>query len=281
MIVRAILFAFIIITISWTCTPSVKAMNILAIETITGRSHWNFMSVLLRALTDSGHRVTAFTPYPDGERINYTEIDISNEISAVDRDIESPSYVLDNFRRSTVMIPLVMTMSRYICDVIYETPKMKDIINSLKCDYDLIITERVASECVTYIAAKFKLPVIFSAPSPMKTTIEYSVLGDAPNPATVSHVMAYHSVPRTFVQRFTNSLFFMYSIFLNTRKESEMKITNPSMYDQMEPVKPSLVFLNTHYITESPRPFPPNVIQVGGIHLQPPKDIPKVSIASF
>lgn len=271
------LFAFM--TYLWTCTLLVEPMNILAIETITGKSHWNFMSALLRALTDNGHRVIAFTPYPDGERVNYTEINIANEISAVDRDIDSPSYVLENFRRSTVMIPLVMNMTRYICDVIYEHPKMKDIIDSPTCDYDLIITERVASECVTYVAAKLNLPVVFSAPSPMKTTIEYSLIGDVPNPATVSHVMGYQSVPRTFVQRFTNSLFFMYSVFLNLRKEFEMKMTNPSKYDQVDPVKPSLVFINTHYITEAPRPFPPNVIQVGGIHLQPPKNIPKVNMS--
>lgn len=51
------------------------------------------------------------------------------------------------------------------------------------------------------------------------------------------------------------------------------------LIDLIEPVKPSIVFLNTYYVTEAPRPFPPNVIQVGGIHLQPPEDdiIPAVS----
>jgi len=237
------------------------------------------MSALIRALTDSGHRVTAFTPLPDGERINYTEVDISNEISAMDVGIDS-HFVMENFRKSTVMIPLVMNWTRCICDIINEHPKMKAILNGEKsAGYDLIIVERAASECVTYVAAKLDVPIVFSSPSPLKTTIEYSTIGNGPNPAAVSHVMAYHSVPRTFFQRFTNSLFFVYSAFLSTRKESEMKTNNPSEYDLMEPVKPSLVFVNTYYVTEAPRPFPPNVIQVGGIHLQPPKDdiIPAVS----
>lgn len=278
MFVRTVLF--VLVAVSWTCISLTETMNVLAIETITGKSHWNFMSALLRALTDNGHRVTAFTPYPDGERINYTEIDIADEISAVDRDIDSPSYVLENFRRSAVMIPLVMNMTRYVCDVIYANAKMKEVLANGpgRGLYDLIITERVASECVTYAAAMLNVPVVFSAPSPMKTTIEHSVTGDVPNPATVSHVMAYHSVPRTFVQRFTNTLFFAYSVFLNERKEREMKTTDSRHYDLVAPVKPSIVFLNTHDITEAPRPLPANVVQVGGIHLRPPNDIPEVRI---
>ncbi|XP_026805704.1 UDP-glucuronosyltransferase 2B15-like [Rhopalosiphum maidis] len=262
------------ITVSWSNIP-ITAMNILAIEPVTGRSHWNFMSALLRALTDNGHRITAFTPLPDGERINYTEIDISNEISAMDVGIDS-HFVMENFRKSTVMIPLVMNWTRCICSIIYEHPKMKNIIlNNKQFDYDLIIVERAASECVTYIAAKLDIPIIFSSPSPLKTTIEYSIIGNGPNPASVSHIMAYHSVPKTFFQRLTNSLLYAYSSFLSIQKETEMKINNPGEHDLMEPVKPSIVFLNTHYITEAPRPFPPNVIQVGGIHLQSPKkDIP-------
>ncbi|XP_001948259.2 UDP-glucuronosyltransferase 2B15 [Acyrthosiphon pisum] len=270
MSVCTMLLIIVAITVSWSGTP-IAAMNILAIEPLTGKSHWNFMSALLRALTDSGHRVTAFTPLPGGERINYTEIDISKEISAMDVGIDS-HFVLENFRKSSVMIPLVMNWTRCICDIINEHPKMKDILNSEKSGYDLIIVERAASECVTYVATKLNVPIIFSSPSPLKTTIEYSLIGNGPNPATVSHVMAYHSVPRTFFQRFTNSLFFVYSTFLSTRKESEMKTNNPGEYDLMEQVKPSIVFLNTYYVTEAPRPFPPNVIQVGGIHLQPPED---------
>lgn len=272
--------AAVAVTVSWTGTP-IAAMNILAIEPQTGKSHWNFMSALLRALTDNGHRVTAFTPYPDGERANYTEVDISREISGLDAGIDS-NFIMESFRKSTVMIPLVTNWTRCVCDIVHEHPKMKDIINNSEkssADYDLIIVERVASECVTYVAAVLDVPVIFSSPSPLKTTIEYSVIGNGPNPATVSHVMAYHSVPRTFYERFTNSLFFAYGALLNERKEFEMKVNSPGDHDSMEPVKPSLVFVNTDYITEAPRPFPPNVIQVGGIHLQSPKadSIPNVS----
>jgi glucuronosyltransferase len=53
---------------------SVDALEILAIETASGKSHWNFMSAILRSLSENGHNVTAFTPFSDGNRVNYTEV---------------------------------------------------------------------------------------------------------------------------------------------------------------------------------------------------------------
>ena len=56
------------------------------------------------------------------------------------------------------------------------------------------------------------------------------------------------------------------------------KYTINRPYDfKINTVQPSLTFVNSHFISESSRPFPQNVIQVGGIHLKPPKSIQKVS----
>lgn len=55
--------------IQWT---PVDAANILAVETIPGKSHWNVMRSVLRALTERGHTVTVFTPFVDGDRDGYT-----------------------------------------------------------------------------------------------------------------------------------------------------------------------------------------------------------------
>jgi len=54
-------------------------------------------------------------------------------------------------------------------------------------------------------------------------------------------------------------------------------IMDPQPFDQVEPVKPSIVFSNSHYITDAPRPLAPNLIPVGGIHLGRPRKIPDVS----
>jgi len=56
-----------------------EAARILAIETTAGKNHWNFKRSVLSSLTDAGHTVTVFTPLPDGDRANYTEVDTSRD----------------------------------------------------------------------------------------------------------------------------------------------------------------------------------------------------------
>jgi glucuronosyltransferase len=38
----------------------------------------------------------------------------------------------------------------------------------------------------------------------------------------------------------------------------------------------SLVLLNHHFSISYPRPLMPNMVQVGGMHVQPPKKLPQV-----
>jgi len=56
-----------------------------------------------------------------------------------------------------------------------------------------------------------------------------------------------------------------------------LKTIDPRPYDVSPKVHPSIIFQNSHYITESSRPVVPSLVDVGGIHLQPPKSIPQVS----
>lgn len=272
---KTLLSVFNILAVSITYYAPVDALKILAIENVSGKSHWNFMSAVLRSLTDVGHNVTVFTPFPDGDRVNYTEVDVSKDLPMkVAMDAEE---IFMTFSKNRVMIPFIINMARYYCDIIYEQRDMKEILNGGKSNYDIIITEIIASECASYIATKLNLPFIYVIPSPMVTYIEHSVFGDVPNPATVSHLMADHAVPKTFAQRFLNVVLLGYSVFTMKYKDITLKTFDSKPYDMVEPLKPSVVFMNTHYITEAPRPMPTNVVQIGGIHLQTSRDIPNVS----
>lgn len=72
-----------VIAFSGLCVSPVENARILAVETIGGKSHWNFMSAVLLSLTDAGHGVTVFTPFLDGQRVNYTEVDTSKTFELV------------------------------------------------------------------------------------------------------------------------------------------------------------------------------------------------------
>ncbi|CAH1737608.1 unnamed protein product [Aphis gossypii] len=263
------LFVYYIVT-SFITYASVDALQILAIEHIAAKSHWNFMSAVLQSLSENGHNVTVYTPFPVGNQSNYTEI-----------SLELPSQVgmdavelLNMFEKPTDMIPLIINMTRDFCNIVYEQKEIQELLNSDKSNYDIFITEVLSSECSSYVASKLNLSLIYVIPSPMITYMEHSVIGEVSNPATVSHLMSHHAVPKTFYQRLSNVIILGFSLFELIFTEMELKKIDTQPYDLVESVKPSLVFINTHYITDAPRPLSANLIQVGGIHLKSPNSIP-------
>lgn len=265
--------------LQWT-VPTDSA-RILAVESIAGKSHWNFMRAVLRALTDNGHTVTVFTPFPDGDRANYTEVDLS-PVFPIKLDLDV-SEIIEKFIDPRSIVPLCVVISRTLCDAIYDHDRMKDILQNgdqsgdgSNNEFDVILVEPLGSDCVSYMATKLGLPMIYVIPSPLITHYERDFLGNIPNPAVVSHLLAGHAVPRTFVQRFTNTILSAYTMFSIKYNAYKLAQADPKPYDFVTPVQPSAVFVNTHFISEISRPTPPNVIQVGGVHLEQPKSIPHV-----
>lgn len=255
----------------------VENAKILAVETIAGKSHWNFMSAVLRSLTDVGHEVTVFTPFPEGARENYTEVDTSKSFPIkLEMDIE---FAIDNFGRPLDLMKTIIPLFRYhYCDAVYGDSHIGDILSGkINSEFDLIIMEPLTYDCMSYLATVLKLPIIYVIPSPMLTFVERIFTGHFSNPASVSHIFSHLAVPKTFAQRFISTFYFVYGQCATSFYDFILKKSDPKPYDNSPFVSPSIIFQNTHYITEAARPVPPNFIDIGGIHLKTAKDIPKVS----
>lgn len=76
----------------------------------------------------------------------------------------------------------------------------------------------------------------------------------------ISHVedLHYHLVTKRTQRNLYNEL------FPNAKKSFD------EMYHS-----PSIIFLNSHVAALSPRPYMPNLIEIGGIHVEPAKELPK------
>ncbi|CAI6359096.1 unnamed protein product [Macrosiphum euphorbiae] len=252
----------------------VESARILAVNPIAGRSHWNYVSSILRVLSNNGHHVTVFTPFPEGDRDNYTEVDTSNdhlkflEMNLID--------VVETFASPTLMIDFIRKKRTIICDAMFKSVELNKIMEEKgNSNFDVFIIETLSYDCEFYLANELTLPLIYLVSSPMITFEELVISGDIPNAATISHLYADHAIPKTFLQRFSNTVLFWYSMMLLNFDKWTRKYTMNRPYDlDTSTVRPSLTFLNSHFISEASRPFPQNVIQVGGIHLKPPKSIP-------
>lgn len=262
-------------------TPSgIRAANILAVETVPGRSHWNFMSAVLQVLAKRGHKVVAFTSYPsiagaedaDG---NYTEVDTSAVL--LQHTGEKASHVLGDYSRLSYIVPSVVRWSRNFCDAIYSMKEIQAIManrTETAAKFDLLVIEPLGSECVSHLAVAIGLPMVYVMPTPMITYMQPAIIGHSANPAYVPHLL-YGSSLRAFWHRMVNTAMYTYGRLARWYTEST---ANRRPYDVSEPAKPSIVFVNSHQVTEPTMLLPMNVINVGGIHLKKPRVLPSVSI---
>lgn len=262
---------------SWIYAP-VEGARILAVETVGSKSHWNFMSSILRTLVENGHNVTVFTPFIDGDRENYTEVSTFTEDTVfVDMDIE---YLINKFGNTIKLVSQLSKLSRPMCDIVYENNKMLEVLANKRSDFDIVITEPIFSECVSYPAAKLNLPLIYVIPLPTMTIMERIYTGHMPNPAVVANNLGSFGVPKTFFQRTTNTVILITCTIIRKFNELISKILEPREYDLYTPIPPSLVFVNRHFTIEPASPIPSNFVAIGGIHLnlKTTKRIPKVSV---
>lgn len=272
-------FAVLVATAVAITIPSADhgclAANILAVGTVPGRSHWNFMSAVLRALTDRGHTVVAFTSYPSAAAScggNYTEVDTSAVLRR--HAGERASTVLADYSRLSYIVPSVVRWSRQFCDAVYDVDQIRTLMRGRGGRFDLLVTEPLGSECVAYLAAAAGgLPMVYVVPTPMITYMQPSIVGHSANPAYVPHLL-YGSAVRAFRHRLANTAVYAYGML--TRWYTE-RTADRRPYDADEPVKPSVVFVNSHHVTEPAMLLPANVQHVGGIHLNRPNALPPVS----
>lgn len=257
-----------------------ESARILAVEMFGGKSHWNFMSSVARSLLESGHDLTIFTPFTDmdGCGENCTLIDTSNDFSSfsfVGMDFVT---MLNSWVPTTSSVAQGVNHSRTRCNYLYENGDFKKILIAGEgSDFDVLLIEPTDSECASHVATILRVPVIYLIPSTLITYTEHLFFGHVPNPAVVSHLMSQHAILGTFAHRFANVVLSAFTLILRAHYDRTIKKSDPRSYDSAEVTKPSLVFVNSHYITDRSRTLPPNCLPVGGIHLRKPKTIPKVS----
>jgi glucuronosyltransferase len=264
-----------LLTYANLATLPANGARILAVETMSGKSHWNFMSGVLRPLVDSGHTVTAFTPFPDGDRENYTEVDISGDMSRFqDKDLKG---VIVNWSDPIRTIDFIASLSKKKCDIMYANNRMIEVMRQNgNSHFDLVIIEPIMSECVSYLATLLDVPMIYAIPLSITSLMERYNTGHFPNPVIDSHVMSAYGMPTTFVQRLANAALIVYGLVSTEFTASRVKCTNPRPYDLVPLYKPSLVFVNGHPVMTAPSPGVASVVNVGGIHLTVAKSLPKV-----
>jgi hypothetical protein len=170
------------------------------------------------------------------------------------------------------------------CATLVQHPEVQNLLHSKHRHFDAIIVEALSNECFMGFAHKLKATII-----QVCTFGSIHWMGDwvgNPNPYSyVPDVFLRYSHRMNFRERLVNTLTGIYwriwQEFYNIpRQEEAMKeffnFTEPPPPLKERLRKTSLLLVNNHFSLNYPKSLIPNIIEVGGMHLQPPKELPEV-----
>lgn len=158
-------------------------------------------------------------------------------------------------------------------------PQVEKLLKSNE-KFDLIIFEQFVNEAFYGFAHRFQAPVV------VLSTIGGSrwtnpKMGNPGSPSYVPDIYLSSSPYMNFWKRLYNSMFYLtgelFTHFYTYRRQNEILQKYfpgaPHLSDLI--YNTSLILLNSHVSTNPPVPYVPNMIEIGGYHINPPKPLPQ------
>ncbi|XP_066137697.1 UDP-glycosyltransferase UGT5-like [Euwallacea fornicatus] len=271
-------FAFITVVFLGTCENA----RILGVFPMGSISHQILAYKLMKGLAEAGHDVTMVsTSYPHRdlpENGTYTEIILDGHAEYFEQIMKT----FDVLNSNAGVIQRFSLMLNYILEGTNMTlnhPKVKQLINSGKT-FDLFITEYFLNEPILIFSHIFNCPMVLLNSLGITPPIN-TITG---NPQPISYISQESSgnfnETLSFIDRLQN--LFVYVMLGGMRsyyllpKQNELLQTlypnSPSVYELLDRVE--LVLLNSHISTNAAVHLVPNMVEIGGYFVDPPKPLP-------
>lgn len=188
--------------------------------------------------------------------------------------------------------PLVESMTLWqlapsICEHELASPELQPLISGRNITFDVVIIEVFFFDCMLPFARHFNAPLI-TITSQWAPPWAHAQIGNPDLPSVSPNMFLPYGDAMPFMQRAHNALHT--SLLLAVRRYIYLprqdavvrrvfgKDTPPLAQLERDV---SLMLTNTHPLLNFPHPSVPGVIEVGGMHIQPAKPLPKVSYGGF
>lgn len=259
--------------------------NFLFVNDFPTKSSFTFLKPIMKKLSSKGHSITVITNFPLEEPLpNYNEILIDGASILSDAAIVNNLAHIESVQLLYRYItPLALTeFSNKLCELLFTTGAINDLYNK-KIKYDVIFIHIFHSDCIFEVAKKVGSPIIGFHSSIVAPWVA-DKLALSWNPAVVPSNFLPYSLKMQFFERVHNTLvtwghcLFNHMYMVPKDVEVVKKYFGPQEAEQVQNMayNTSLIILNTHYTVNLPRVMPPNVIEIGGIHIGKAKGVPKV-----
>ncbi|XP_029726645.1 UDP-glycosyltransferase UGT5-like [Aedes albopictus] len=259
-----------------------EGAKILGVLPMGAKSHFNIGSGFMKTLAEAGHDVTVISPFPlKNAPKNYRTI----ELTGLLEDGRFNQNMFELKSDGGIVAPLIMLIMMYesfapmICKFILGHENVVKLLNSDE-KFDLVFAETFISESLYGFAQHFDAPLIAYSTfgSSMWTN---DLVGTPAPPSHVANYLLSYTDKMTFWQRFHNTamylfdrLYYEWRYLPSQKRMYDEGFPNAKMTFEQQMKNVSLVFLNQHFSLSSPRPYPPNMIEAGGIQIEDAKPLP-------
>ncbi|XP_046662641.1 UDP-glucosyltransferase 2-like [Homalodisca vitripennis] len=254
--------------------------RILGLAAFSMRSHWIVMEPLFQKLAAVGHNVTVFSSFPQKTPLpNYKDIDFSDRMKPI-----VDTFTFDMIK-TTLPSPWVATFffnsSHGSSCKLLDEPEYKDLLRA-KDNYDIIITEVFGNDCFAYYAYKLGIPMI-SITTGMAVPWAAERVGLPDNPSYILNYLMKSGSQMNLWDRIYNTITLVYAKFwhLYVFNQQTRAIVERSFGEHLPPLNDvlanytSMYFINSYHALLQSRPFPPNVVEIGGIHIKEKQPLAK------
>lgn len=261
-------------------TVNSQCAKILGFFNMASVSHQIVFQPIWKELSLRGHQIVVATPNPlkDPTLVNLTEIDLSflyNHLGNIQQDL---SQGMDHWK-------LTSTFTQFLennTERIFANSDVMNLVKDNETTFDLVITEALFPTPAAF-AVKYNCPLVAVA-SFTVTNHLHQVIGTATHPVLYPDFATRYDDDITFLEKVDAVLFdiwykYLYSYDILPALDSIIKrIFGNDMPDLIELEKNiSVLLLNTNPILHKPRPYGPNVVEMGGrMHIKPKKPLPEV-----
>ncbi|XP_017067145.2 UDP-glucosyltransferase 2 isoform X2 [Drosophila eugracilis] len=257
-----------------------ESARILAIFPLPSPSHYFFALPYLKSLASLGHDITTVSPYPQKTPIhNIHDVPIP-EVFENFNVLKSVSIPKSTWQSSDFVNEYAINLTNIVLN---NNGVRREILGPKRPHFDLVIMDLWRIDALSGLAAYFEAPIIGMAPYGTDWKID-ELMG---NVSPISYLQPpssqFHDL-ETYTGRLTHfwerSISWINYKWRHVKKQEALyRKFFPHIADR-HPLSENfrnfaLVLVNQHFTLAAPRPYVPNMIEVGGLHVdQNPKALP-------
>ncbi|CAB0016301.1 unnamed protein product [Nesidiocoris tenuis] len=243
-----------------------------------GVTHWYVFRPLMEELARRGHQVTVVSPFPrESPTANYEDVSLIDAYPPIGSVFVNLTEMESVSRRAwQEMIPLY-EMAGLTEDTIGYGP----VLDLLNRRFDLTIAESFNTDVYLSLAYRLKTPLVLIS-SHQITSWAASCLANPQELSYTPHILSSIGPGQaSFADRLQNAVesaagLFLYETFFVTRSTAAARSAVGDLPDLGRVCSDAaLLLVATHFTVNGPRPWNPNVVEVGGINVLEPKALPK------